>query len=128
MRGRSFQSVKVSSGQQRLLRTDMPPPLPRVHSSQDTLRCTLCTRIQKSSSGLTQGCRLYLRLLGKALTLDDGVVQLCVRVGQLPVVHKQLKALCEARLCSVPALRQRAQLSHQRCLDLNRSRSSFLEL
>ena len=45
----------------------------------------------------------HLGLLGKALTLDDGIIELCVRVGQLTVVHKQFKALCQPWKRPVPA-------------------------
>ena len=36
----------------------------------------------------------HLCLLGKTLPLDDGVVQLCIRVRELSVVNEQLKTLC----------------------------------
>ena len=75
------------------------------------LIAALCTATRETSNGLTRGRWLYLCLLGEALALDNGVVQLCVRVGQLAVVHKQLKALCKARLRSVPALQNTTQLS-----------------
>lgn len=45
----------------------------------------------------------HLSLLGKALALGDGIVELCVRVGQLTVVHKQFKALRQPRKRPVPA-------------------------
>lgn len=45
----------------------------------------------------------HLCLLGKALALDDGIVELCVRVGQLAVIHKQFKALRQPRKRPVPA-------------------------
>ena len=46
---------------------------------------------------------LYLGLLGKTLALYYGVVQLCVGICQLPIVHEQLEALCQTRQCPMPA-------------------------
>lgn len=44
----------------------------------------------------------YLGLFCKAFSLNEGVVQLSVGIADLPLVHKQLKALCHARLVSMP--------------------------
>lgn len=47
---------------------------------------------------------LYLRLLGKTLALYNGVIQLCIRIRQLPIIHEQLKSLCQAWQCPMPAV------------------------
>lgn len=55
--------------------------------------------------------RFYLRLavclVVEECPLLDGVVQLCVAVAQLLLVHKQLKSLRHSRHVTVPAVEER---------------------
>ena len=63
--------------------------------------------MQDSGAACKKAC---LGLLSEALCLGDWVVQLGVGIGHLPPVHKQLEALCEARLASMPEARQAVKL------------------
>ena len=58
--------------------------------------------IKQADRHAQKGVKGYLGLFCKAFPLNKGVVQLSVGIADLPLVHKQLKALCHARLVSMP--------------------------
>ena len=66
--------------------------------------CTLYFTNKKKTTCITNH-----GLLLKELPLLDGIIQLCVGVADLLLHHKELKALGQTLLASVPAAKERAQ-------------------